>query len=108
MSAEKSSLTPARVTFDSPQPGERFFIVSHDAGGTRVLIPQHIGMMSERYATGDVDMRTPACIGAPALSEKGVFGIVRECEPNRPPLVILLSGAKALLLQLIPGLDVGR
>jgi hypothetical protein len=83
---ENSPLVPARVTIDPPQLGEPFFIVSRDAAGARVLVLQHIGVMSARDATGDVPMPTPGCVGAPAVSEKGVFGIVRECEPNRPHL----------------------
>ena len=103
---ESSSLVPARVTFESPDPGAPFFIVSHDAAGAQVIIPQHIGMMSGGFAAGDVDMRVAACVGAPAFSEKGVFGIVSECETNRPPLITLLSAEKGLVLRLVPGLDV--
>ncbi len=99
-----SSLVPARVTLDRPQLGEWFFIVSHDAAGARVVVHQRIGMVSERAAAGDTELQTATCVGAPAFSEKGVFGIVTQCEPNRPPIVTLLSAATDLLRRLIPAL----
>lgn len=99
-----SSLVPARVTLDPPRLGELFVIVSHDAAGARVVVHQRIGMVSERVAAGDTELQTATCVGAPAFSEKGVFGIVTQCEPNRPPIVTLLSAATDLLRRLIPAL----
>ena len=102
-----SSLAPARVTLDSPRLGELFFIVSHDAAGARVIVQQHVGVMSERFVVGDIELQTPTCVGAPAFSDIGVFGIVTQCGPNRPTIVTLLSASRDLLRRLIPSLDVG-
>ena len=102
-----SSLVPARVAFDAPRLGELFFVVSYDATGARVVIRQHVRMRSERVAVGDSELPTATCVGAAAFSEEGVFGIVTRCEPNRPPIVTLVSAAKDLLRRLIPALNLG-
>lgn len=103
--AANSPLVPARITLDPPRLGASFSIVSYDAAGARVVVQQRVGMMSERFAVGDIELQTPTCMGAPALSEKGVFGIVTRCDANRPPIVTLLSAAKDLLQRLIPTLN---
>jgi hypothetical protein len=42
------------------------------------------------------------CVGAPAIAPGGVFGIVRECDGERPPIVSLLSTARPALDRYMP------
>jgi hypothetical protein len=101
-----SPLIPADVTFDPPKPGESFLIVTHTAAGDRVIVPQEIDTMDARAATGTTSVPwPPSCIGSPAFTDKGVFGIVSVCEPGMPPRITLVASARALLRRLIPGFD---
>lgn len=105
---EKSSLPPAAVVLEPPREGEPFFVVTYDAAGHPAVVPQHAHNVSARSAAGDVDISSAVgCVGAPAFTESGVFGIVTECGTGQPPLITLLSAARGLLRRLIPGLDLG-
>jgi len=105
---EKSPLMPAGITLDPPGQGDSFVVVSHGSTGSQIAVPQRIGGMSDRSAVGDLEMPSIAeCVGAPAFSEKGVFGIVTHCEAGKPPTITLLAGARELLRRLIPSLDLG-
>jgi hypothetical protein len=105
---EKSSLPPAAVVLEPPREGEPFFVVIHNAAGQPVVVPQHAQKVSARSAMGDIDISSAAgCVGAPAFTERGVFGIVTECGAGQPPLITLLSSARDLLRRLIPGLPLG-
>jgi hypothetical protein len=104
--AEKSALVPTAVTLDSPPEGASFFIVGHTTTGGRLLVPQRVQKVSTRAAMGDVEMSWAAgCVGAPAFTGKGVFGIVSDCGQGQPPTIALLSAARDLLCRLVPGLD---
>jgi hypothetical protein len=104
---EKSALAPAAVTLEPPAPGAAFFIVGHTAAGERIMVPQRAQSVSTSSATGDTELAWAGCLGAPAFTERGVFGIVSRCEPGRPPVIALLSSARGLLRRLVPGMDLG-
>jgi hypothetical protein len=46
----------------------------------------------------------PACVGGPATTVAGVFGIVTSCDPGRTPLVTLLRQARPFISYHIPAL----
>jgi hypothetical protein len=105
---EKSTLAPAAVVLEPPRAGEPFFVVAHNAAGQPVVVPQHAQTVSARSAMGDIDLSSAVgCVGAPAFTESGVFGIVTECGTGQPPLITLLSSARDLLRRLIPGIPLG-
>ena len=83
-----------------------FFVVGYTVAGERIVVPQRVLKISARTAAGDLGMDwAVGCVGAPAFNERGVFGIVTECEAGHLPTITLLSGARGLLRRLIPGLD---
>jgi hypothetical protein len=105
---ETSTLMPAGITLDPPRQGGSFVVVGHGSAGSQIAVPQRLERVSDRSAVGDLEMPSTAeCVGAPAFSEKGVFGIVTRCETGKPPTITLLSGARGLLRRLIPNLDLG-
>ena len=105
---ENSTLAPAAVTVEPIQNGAPFFIVCYTAAGGRLVVPQRVQNVSERFAAGDLELDWAAgCVGAPAFNERGVFGIVTDCRSGRPPKITLLSAARELLRRRIPGLDLG-
>jgi hypothetical protein len=105
---EKSALVPADVVMDRPAQGASFFIVTHTAAGQRIVLVQQIRTMFTRFATGSAGVPwTLGCVGAPAFTDRGVFGIVSDCEPGKPPRITLLDASRSLLRRLIPGLPLG-
>jgi hypothetical protein len=42
------------------------------------------------------------CIGAPAMTAAGVFGIVSQCEKERCAIVLLLSMARSFIKRTVP------
>ncbi len=105
---EKSSLMPAAMVLEPPREGEPIFVVTYNAAGQPVVVPQHARKVSARSAMGDIDISSAVgCVGAPVFTESGVIGIVTECGTGQPPLITLLSAARGLLHRLIPGLVPG-
>ena len=89
---EKSSLVPAAMVLEPPREGEPIFVVTYNAAGQPVVVPQHARRVSARSAMGDIDISSAVgCVGAPVFTESGVFGIVTECGTGQPPLITLLS-----------------
>jgi hypothetical protein len=100
-----AAVEPNPVNFDGPSPETVFSIAGHDRDGTPVTIPQHARSVSTRLIVGDRDASTlNGCLGAPALVDGGIIGIVSSCEPGRAPIITLLSAASLLLDRAIPGL----
>jgi len=61
--------------------------------------------VSGRFVVGDRDASGLAgCVGAPAVSDEGIYGVVGECDPNRAPVITLLSAAYSLITRQVPGL----
>ncbi len=96
------------LIFDAPSPDTAFGIAGHDRGGTPVMIPQRARLVTTRLMVGDRDTwMLDGCLGAPALIDAGIVGIVSSCEPGRTPIITLLSVAYPLLARSIPGLLAG-
>jgi len=91
-------LRPLPLVYDPPNLGAVFLVHGIDDSGSLVTLPEHVRFASTLLATGDRDAsRLIGCVGAPAVSPQGVFGIVHECEANRPPVISLLSMAQSFL-----------
>jgi hypothetical protein len=100
-----STLEPRPMTFDIPSPGSVFLIPGRDQHGDAVVIPQRVRHSSSGLVSGD--RWTPElrrCLGAPAASEDGIFGIVSGCEPGQGPVVTPFSLARRWLTHHVPGL----
>ena len=105
---EKSALVPADVVMDRPAPGASFFVVTHTAAGQRIVLVQQIRTIFTSSATGSAGVPwTLGCVGAPAFTNKGVFGIVSDCPLGQPPKITLLDTRRGLLRRFIPGLHLG-
>jgi hypothetical protein len=96
---------PNSVVLDPPSADIAFAIAGHDDNGRAADIPQHARQVSTRFMVGDRDASIlQGCLGAPALVDSGIVGIVSGCEPGRTPIITLLSAAYPLLARSIPGL----
>ena len=101
--ADVEFLRPAPVVYAPPSVGAVFLVSSPDGDGAVQTIPQHVRFASTLLVIGDRALSgLTGCIGAPAISPDGVFGIVRECEPNRPPVISLLRIAQSFLERYVP------
>jgi hypothetical protein len=107
LSLRHSLLAPAPVTFDMPPPGAGFRVAGVSVvDGTARVVGQQVRAALSGAVLGSADLSALAgCIGAPAISDGGVFGIVSECEGGHPPIVTPLAGARTLLLRQIPDLE---
>jgi hypothetical protein len=104
VTAPTAPLAPTSLNLDTPSAGEPFEVAGYDREGLPASVPQHVRFRSTRLVVGDRDASGLAgCVGAPALNADGIYGIVSECDANRPPVVTLLSMACALLARTIPG-----
>jgi hypothetical protein len=91
------ALVPERVIYDAPHAGGAFFILGFDEVGARTKLAAQIRFRSTLLAIGDRDVsRLRGCVGAPAVvaPDEGVFGVINECQPDRPPVIGLLSAAR--------------
>ena len=96
---------PSSVVLDPLSADTAFVIAGHDSDGTPTDIPQQARQVSTRLMVGDRDASMlQGCLGAPALVDSGIVGIVSRCEPGRAPIITLLSAAYPLLARSIPGL----
>jgi hypothetical protein len=58
---------------------------------------------SPKSTAVDDDAAAPGhCLGAPAISDVGVFGIATECGEDRAPIITRLSAAQRFLGQVLP------
>lgn len=96
------SVQPA--VYDVPSAGEVFLISGFDQRGAPATIVERMRFQSTLFAVGDRDASVLAgCVGAPAISETGVFGVVRECAAGRAPVIALLSMARRFIERHVPG-----
>ncbi len=101
----RSALVPASLSTSAPRAGEAFRIVGLRPGGAVVTVPQQARFVSTRYVVGDRDLSALAgCLGAPALGDAGVFGVVTNCGAGRTPTITLLSAAESFLTRTVAGL----
>jgi hypothetical protein len=97
------TLLPRPVAFDPPRAGSAFLVSGYDQTAGLVMVEEHIRFESTRQVLGDRDASgLIGCVGAPAIAPEGVFGVVRECEPNRCPVISLLSIARRFIERHVP------
>lgn len=93
------------IVFEPVYPGSVFVISGYHPDGTRALVTQHVRFVATRTVLGDRAAASVAgCRGAPAIVERGVFGVVSECEPDRVPIVTPLSAVRSFIIRTVPGL----
>lgn len=89
------ALVPQRVLYDAPHAGGGFSILGFDRAGGSTQVAAHIRFRSTLMAIADRDVSSlRGCVGAPAVVAEGVFGVINECQPNRPPVISLLAAAR--------------
>jgi hypothetical protein len=91
------------ISYESPSVGEAFLLAGHDRYGAPTKVAERVRFQSTRLATGDRDASTLfGCVGAPAISQTGVFGLVTECHPGRAPVIALFSLARSFIERHLP------
>jgi hypothetical protein len=66
-------------------------------------VPQRVRFCATRTILGDRSTADlPACQGAPAIVERGVFGVVSECAPDRVPEITPLAVSRGFLQRAVP------
>jgi hypothetical protein len=104
-SAPPPAGTPASLAFDAPEPDDDFVIAGSDRDGAELTVSERVRFVSTRLVVGDRDASAlVGCLGAPAISADGIYGVVSECDANRAPVVTLLSAAYAFIARHVPGL----
>ena len=74
------------------------FVIAGLSGGMREDVAERVQFVATRLVVGDRLLAgIDACLGAPALSERGVLGIVTDCAGGRAPVVTLVSTSRAFL-----------
>ena len=103
--ADASDAPPQPMQFEAPLEGDVFVIAGVDHADHLVTMEQRISSVSARAATGDRGLPDlVGCIGAPAIRDGQVFGIVMECDAIHPPVIELLGVARDFLAGKIPSL----
>jgi hypothetical protein len=93
-----TTLVPSRVVYELPASRNAFVVSGYDPTGIPVTRAEGIRFKSTRLVVGDRDASDlPGCVGAPAVSPEGVFGVVSECEVNRCPVISLLPMARPFI-----------
>jgi hypothetical protein len=101
----QSPLEARSITFDIPAPGSVFLVPERDLSGAAVVHPQRTAHSSSGVVVGDREAAGTRCLGAPAESAAGIFGIVSACEPGSPPSITTFSVAANWLTRQVPGLQ---
>ena len=99
-----SDASPMAMRFETPNLDEAFSIAGFNGAERLVTITQRVTVISPEYIVGDRAVGLVGCLGAPAISEGSVFGIVVDCESDRPPTIEPLSAARVFLTQKVPTL----
>jgi len=98
-----TTLVPRAIVYDPPLPDDVFLVSGFDKNGAHASVPQHMRFEATLLAAGDRDASgLHGCVGAPAISQKGVFGIVSECDANRSPVIALLSMSRSFIERHMP------
>ncbi len=96
-------LVPKPVVYEPPAVGAVFLLSGPDGSQGVTTVADHVRFESTLLVMGDRDASALVdCLGAPALSPEGVFGIVQECEPNRVAVISLLSMARPYIERYLP------
>lgn len=100
---DRSALRPTPVVYDPPPVGAEFVLSGLDETGSARTMVEHVRFESTLLVVGDRDATPLAdCVGTPAVTAEGVFGIVRECSEHRSPVISLLAMASSFLERHIP------
>jgi hypothetical protein len=98
-----AAMVPRPVIYEPPTLGTGFVISGRDQNDAQANVLQHVRFESTLLAVGDRDASGLAgCVGAPAMSQDGVFGVVSECERGRPPVIALLPMARPFINRYLP------
>jgi hypothetical protein len=101
--AATTTLVPRPVVYDAPSAGTDFLVSGYDRNGHPATLAGRIRFRSTLLAIGDRDVSVlRGCVGAPAISQEGVFGIVSQCAANRSPVISLLSMARGFIERHVP------
>ena len=93
--AQEISIVPTPLAFHEPPAGTAFAVSGWNSGQVPTAVTQHVTRRSTLLLIGDSELSTlVGCVGAPATTEYGVFGIVTQCDAGRPPVVSLLAAAR--------------
>jgi hypothetical protein len=94
------------VVFDPVPSGTEFVISGVRSDGSRALVAQRVRFRATRTVLGDrTTTELTGCQGAPAMVERGVFGIVSECGRDRVPEITPLAVSRNFLLRAVPELN---
>lgn len=92
-----------RLNYNAVSPGDVFSISGFDQHRKPVKVAERVRFASTRLALGDRDASVlVGCVGAPAILQVGVFGVVSECNPNRPPVISLLAFSRRSIERRLP------
>jgi hypothetical protein len=98
-----ASLPTRPVSYDAPPIDTVFLIAGFDEHGEARTIAERVRFESTLLLVGDRDVSSlNGCVGAPAISQTGVFGVVRECQHGRAPIISLLPEARAFIERTLP------
>jgi hypothetical protein len=98
-----TTLVPRPLVYDPPSPGEVFHISGYGRDGARATVAERVRFLSTLLAVGDRDASAlVGCVGAPAISRNGAFGLVSECTAGRTPTIALFSVARAFIERHVP------
>jgi len=94
---------PRPVVYDPPSAGTDFLVSGYDHNGHPATLAARIRFRSTLLAIGDRDLSALwGCVGAPAISQERVFGIVSQCSANRSPVISFLSMARGFIERNVP------
>jgi hypothetical protein len=95
-------LIPLHVSLEPPEADEVFVVRGHQ-GARLTVLTERVRFRSTRLVLGDrtvADVR--GLLGAPAIIDGDVFGLLSECSSTRVPIITLLSAARHFLSLGIP------
>jgi hypothetical protein len=100
-----AALEPLPLVFDQAKVGTLFVISGRGIDGQPALVAEHVRFAATRAVIGDRTTGALAgCLGAPAIVERGVFGIVSECQSDRGPEITPLAVSEGFLARSVPGI----
>lgn len=89
---------PTPVVYGAPPVGAVFLLSGIDEAGVARTVSEHVRFESTLLVVGDGGAPSLVdCLGAPAVTADGVFGVLRECDPHRSPVISLLTLARPFL-----------
>jgi hypothetical protein len=101
-----AGLVTMPVVIGPPATGGVFVVSGLDTADARATSVQRVLFSATRFVIGDRALvGLHDCAGAPALLPAGAYGLVSECGSGLPPVVSLLSAARAFIVDHVPGWD---